>query len=115
MSYVFGRYDGRRRILDAMQNGQTRAVRVRISGRVQGVGYRAWTLAKAEQLNLHGWVRNLEDGRVEALLSGADKTVQTMMDLFWTGPAGCAVADVEVLDAMGIVPARFDVKPTVAV
>jgi acylphosphatase len=98
-----------------MPNEQTRAVRVRISGRVQGVGYRAWTLAKAEQLSLHGWVRNLEDGRVEALLTGEYDSVQTLLDLFWTGPNGSAVTDVEVLDAVGIVPARFDVKPTVAV
>lgn len=98
-----------------MQREQTRAVRVRISGRVQGVGFRAWTLVKAEQLGLHGWVRNLEDGRVEALLSGPPETVQTMLDLFWTGPTGSAVTDVEVLEATGIVPARFDVKPTVAV
>ncbi len=92
-----------------------RAVRVRISGRVQGVGFRAWTLDRAEQLQLHGWIRNLTDGRVEVLLSGPDSAVLTMIDLFWSGPPAADVLDVVLSDAVGLVPARFDVKPTVSV
>jgi acylphosphatase len=91
-----------------------RAARVRITGQVQGVGFRAWTLGRAEELGLHGWVRNLTDGRVEALLVGADSNVTTMIDLFWSGPPGSHVFEVVVLSAEGIVPARFDVKPTVS-
>jgi acylphosphatase len=91
-----------------------RAARVRMTGRVQGVGFRAWTLARAEALDLHGWVRNLTDGRVEALLVGSDQNVMTMIDLFWSGPPGAQVVDVVVMPAEGIVPARFDVKPTVS-
>jgi acylphosphatase len=90
-----------------------RAVRVHISGRVQGVGFRAWTLDLAESLRLHGWVRNLTDGRVEVLLSGPEADVMTMIDLFWSGPSGGVVHDVVVMPAEGRVPARFDVKPTV--
>lgn len=94
---------------------EQRAVRVRISGRVQGVGFRAWTLGRAEALNLHGWVRNLTDGRVEVLLSGPQAAVQTMIDLFWSGPPAAHVVDVVVSQAIGLVPTQFDVKPTVSV
>jgi acylphosphatase len=97
-----------------MSMGGQRAARVRLTGRVQGCGFRAWTLARAEELGLHGWVRNLTDGRVEALLVGQGADVATMIDLFWTGPQGSGVTDVVVLPAEGMVPARFDVKPTVS-
>ena len=54
-----------------MPEGPTRiAVRARISGRVQGVWFRAWTVEQAEMLGLDGWVRNRSDGSVEALFAG---------------------------------------------
>ncbi len=92
----------------------SRAVRIRISGRVQGVGFRAWALHRATELDLHGWVRNLTDGRVEILLSGAEPAITTLIDLCWSGPSASAVTDVVVSEATGIVPQRFDVKPTVS-
>ena len=48
----------------------TRTVHVMISGRVQGVGYRAWTAREAERRGLSGWVCNRRDGSVEAVFSG---------------------------------------------
>jgi acylphosphatase len=57
-----------------------------IAGRVQGVGYRDWMLGEATRLGLDGWVRNLPDGRVQALLSGDEAAVQAMLTLARRGP-----------------------------
>ena len=63
-----------------------KAVRVRISGRVQGVWFRAWTESQATALGLAGWVRNRPDGDVEALFAGADEAVDAMVAECWNGP-----------------------------
>jgi acylphosphatase len=65
--------------------------RVRISGRVQGVGYRAWTEATAVESGLQGWVRNCRDGSVEALFAGAEDAVLAMIELCRKGPPGARV------------------------
>ena len=54
----------------------TITVRVRISGRVQGVWYRGWTVDEARRLGLSGWVRNRRDGSVEAVFSGPEHVVR---------------------------------------
>jgi acylphosphatase len=55
------------------------ARRLLVTGRVQGVGYRDWLVAEATAAGLSGWVRNLADGRVEALLAGdADALARTL-------------------------------------
>ena len=79
---------------------QQRAVRARISGKVQGVGYRVWTRGEAMRLGLVGWVRNESDGSVTAFVAGADAAVAAMIDRFWQGPRGAAVSRVEVEDAV---------------
>ena len=56
-----------------------RTVHVRITGRVQGVSYRAWTEDAAAELGLRGWVRNRRDGSVEAVFSGSDAAVADML------------------------------------
>src|SRR3546814_11340799 len=61
-------------------------VRVVISGRVQGVWYRAWTERQAAALGLDGWVRNRRDGTVEAVLSGDGAVVEQMISELWDGP-----------------------------
>ena len=74
--------------------GNHKAVRVRITGRVQGVGFRDWTLTQASQLGLTGWVRNERDGSVTALVAGSDDTVAAMLEHFWNGPRFASVSDV---------------------
>lgn len=70
-----------------------------ISGRVQGVCYRAWTADQALKLGLNGWVRNRSDGTVEALFSGAEGDVDAMLEGCRRGPALAHVVDVVVKPA----------------
>jgi acylphosphatase len=70
------------------------ALNVHVTGRVQGVGFRAWTQAQAEDLGLRGWVRNERDGSVRALIVGPDAVVATMLILLRAGPRGAVVANV---------------------
>jgi acylphosphatase len=60
--------------------------RIRIEGRVQGVGYRDWLVREAERLGLAGWVRNREDGSVEAVLAGEEAAVQAALTACRRGP-----------------------------
>ena len=57
-----------------------RTVLVRIKGKVQGVGYRAWCIEAAQAFDLSGWVRNRIDGTVEAAFSGPSDAVRLMLD-----------------------------------
>ena len=72
-----------------------KTVEVRISGRVQGVSFRAWTQEEAERRGLGGWVRNSPDGSVEAVFSGPAGTVDEMVALGRQGPAMAHVDGVE--------------------
>lgn len=65
-----------------------------VSGRVQGVWFRAWTMEQAEILGLSGWVRNRRDGRVEAVFSGPDAAVESMLEAARSGPRLARVDDV---------------------
>jgi acylphosphatase len=60
-------------------------------GRVQGVGFRAWTEAMASERGLQGWVRNRRDGSVEAVFAGPEETVLAMIELCHQGPPGARV------------------------
>jgi len=72
------------------------SLRIRVSGRVQGVGYRDWAVIEATKLGLLGWVRNRANGTVELLASGPTKTVEIFVGLCIKGPGGLTrVADFE--------------------
>ena len=64
-----------------------KSVQVRITGRVQGVGFREWTRQEAIGLGLVGWVRNEPDGSVAALLVGSETVVNTMLLRLHEGPS----------------------------
>jgi len=67
---------------------------VMVSGKVQGVGFRAATVRQAHLLKLGGWVRNLPDGRVEALLQGERNAVDRMLSWLLRGPPPARVSGV---------------------
>ena len=76
-----------------------RCVRLRIAGRVQGVGYRAWAIETALRLGVRGWVRNRADGSVEALVIGAEDAVAAMIEACGEGPFAARVIEVRASDA----------------
>lgn len=84
-----------------------------IEGRVQGISYRYWTLRQAQGLQLTGWVRNLADGRVEAVFEGAKKEVEDMIKKLKRGPmlSGVKHIDINWEDAMGEFEG-FEILPT---
>jgi acylphosphatase len=90
-----------------------------IRGRVQGVGYRAWTEHAALAHGLTGWVRNRRDGAVEAVISGPPEAVAAMMEACRHGPGGARVDAIDARDgavadlAMLRPGERFSVLPTV--
>jgi acylphosphatase len=74
-------------------------VRVVIRGRVQGVGYRAWTEYVAQERGIAGWVRNRRDGAVEALFAGMQDEVRAMIEACREGPPGSRVKTIDQLSA----------------
>ena len=70
-----------------------------IRGRVQGVSFRAWTARQAEHRGVDGWIRNREDGGVEAILAGDADDVRSIVEACRSGPSGAVVTDVIELPA----------------
>lgn len=70
----------------------------RITGRVQGVGYRAWMSRTARNLGLKGFVRNEEDGSVYAEATGTLQSLDQLEKLCWMGPASSQVEQVHVIN-----------------
>ena len=89
-----------------------RTVHVLVSGRVQGVWYRGSTEERARALGLRGWVRNLRDGRVEAVIRGAPEAVEDMLEWMRQGPPAARVEDLQVKDADETVGDDFEVRGT---
>jgi acylphosphatase len=74
---------------------ETMALRLEISGRVQGVGYRDWLVEAAQRLGLSGWVRNRRDGSVEAHVQGERPSVERLVEQCRRGPVAAKVATIE--------------------
>jgi acylphosphatase len=92
-----------------------RTVRLRIEGRVQGVGFRIFVEREAVALGLDGWVRNRRDGGVEVLVAGPVSGIDALVARCHEGPTAAHVAMVKVIDepdAQDLGPG-FDVRPTV--
>ena len=96
-----------------MPAGHVRTVRVRISGRVQGVGYRYWTERVAGEIGLSGWVRNRRDGTVEAVFSGPPEAVAEMLERCRDGPPSAQVTSADVRDGELEPAPGFEMLPTV--
>ena len=85
---------------------------VYVSGRVQGVGFRQSTYHTAQRLGLGGWVRNLDDGRVEAVFEGGESAVQRMLAWCRQGPPGSVVENLDVTwDQTTDTPSEFRIVP----
>ena len=89
------------------------ARRLLISGRVQGVFYRGWTVETARAIGVTGWVRNRRTGEVEILACGEPDAVQALIDRCRIGPPAAEVSRVDVEDAPPEPHAYFEQRPTV--
>ena len=86
--------------------------RLRITGKVQGVGFRYSLQEEAGRLGVNGWVRNRRDGSVEAVVQGPPATVDHMLDACRKGPPGSRVDRVEIIgEGVGAFDG-FEVRPT---
>jgi acylphosphatase len=88
---------------------EPRALRFVIRGRVQGVAYRVSAQREARRLGLHGWVRNLPDGGVEAYAIGTGQQLAAFSDWLWRGPRLAEVRSVETASSELAPYKRFDV------
>jgi acylphosphatase len=84
---------------------------LRITGKVQGVGFRAAMYREAVRLNITGWVRNRKDGTVEAVIQGPEKSVVAILAWTHRGPIDARVDKIEDHPADGIFP-DFDLLST---
>lgn len=81
-----------------------------VSGRVQGVWYRASTQEQAEHLGLRGWVKNLSDGRVELVAGGDTELIDQLKTWLWQGPPLAQVEQIEEEDYEGELPDGFEIR-----
>jgi acylphosphatase len=84
-----------------------------IEGRVQGVGFRWWTVGQAQQLGLSGWVRNRRDGSVEVLAIGEPQALEALAAACGKGPAHAEVRSVRRSPAEDDGSQGFEERPTV--
>ena len=88
----------------------TRSVMLLASGKVQGVFYRQSLKVEAHKLGVFGWVRNLPDGNVEALLEGEDDSVNKLIEWARRGPAGSRVDSVKISECKPSGAQTFEVR-----
>lgn len=91
---------------------ETTIFRLRIKGRVQGVGYREWAIEEATARGLSGWIRNRSDGSVEMLIAGPDETIKDMLGACTQGPPAAQVHNIDIHNETEPPPAGFARKPT---
>jgi acylphosphatase len=96
-----------------MSDDDLTALRLRIDGFVQAVGYRNFVIAEARKLGLDGWIRNRSDGTVEALVSGETKAVEAMVAACMRGPDGSRVKNVELHNSEPPAEKGFHRRPSV--
>lgn len=89
-----------------------KTVRLRITGRVQGVGFRDWLSTKAKAGGVNGWARNRRDGSVEVLLGGDADAVDMLIYEAQRGPSGAQVKAIDEDPVTDKVPAGFEIKET---
>jgi len=89
-----------------------RSVRLVITGRVQGVGYRFWAERTASALGVRGWVRNRSDGGVELFATGEEAAIASLIEACRRGPRAALVSDVAVKDAEDDGSIGFSARPT---
>lgn len=87
-------------------------VHVIVRGRVQGVGFRFETRAQARRLGVAGWVRNLADGSVEALVEGEAAAVDALLAWMEHGAAGAAVTSLDTSPAEPTGASGFEIRRT---
>jgi acylphosphatase len=80
------------------KSGKDRRMHVFVSGKVQGVGFRAFVQKEAVALDVQGWVKNLADGRVEAVAEGLKEKVDALLEKMKKGPAASHVEKVDVTE-----------------
>ena len=85
-------------------------VRCIVSGRVQGVFYRARTAERARGLGIRGWARNLSDGTVEVVMNGAEASVTALCAWLWEGPPAARVTAVRAEEWSGSPGEGFTVR-----
>jgi acylphosphatase len=83
---------------------------VRAIGRVQGVFFRAWAQGEARELGVSGWIRNCDDGSVEAHLEGEANDVERMIERLRRGPSSAQVEEVVVDEAAPEGLGRFELR-----
>jgi acylphosphatase len=88
----------------------SRAVTVRVTGRVQGVAFRWYAVQEAERLGVRGWVRNEPDESVAAHLEGDDRAVEAMVEWCRHGPSSARVRQVAVTEAHPSGPTAFEIR-----
>lgn len=86
------------------------SVHIRISGRVQGVSFRAWTEREASALGLSGWVRNLSGGGVEAVFCGPPDRVEAMLLACKQGPRLARVESIDTLEPLEPCAGPFTIR-----
>lgn len=95
-----------------MTSPPTLTVRIKINGKVQGVGFRDWAVARAKALGLDGYVRNRPDGSVEALARGPAPAIRSFIESCRQGPLMAKVSAVEADEVEAMIAPGFKRLPS---